>query len=215
MREEIAWLMRRQGASVRQVARKLGLSTSGAHKLIKRVERKEAARIAKDRENIRGRQNMWLECMIQKEFAAHRKSAKVRSRVTQRTMPDGSQITVSEATDGIGDSAHHRTVLACMEAQSELSGLNIQAAANPAETLSELSARLDAEIREHDENEARECTLEEQLAEARARAESEYRRRAKQIKATRARLGLDTQEEPPCGEDNPSRPPGPGSTTPG
>jgi hypothetical protein len=146
--------------------------------------------------------------MIELEFKAHKKSMQVRSRVVQKQDADGTTVTTTEATEGIGDSTHFRVVLACHEAQREVAGLNIAAAANPRETVSDMTAQWAKEETEEEARLRAQFTLEERIEQLKRRMAAQFDEEMRKLSESYGR------GDPACGND-PGSPPDPGSTTPG
>src|SRR5437868_2877398 len=94
-RERAAWKLRCKGRTYESIGEALGLTASGAWRLLKRVERLWAKRNAKAVNATRAVQMAQLEEIIQRGFDGHDKSLQSRSRVTQREGVAGDVVTTT------------------------------------------------------------------------------------------------------------------------
>jgi hypothetical protein len=141
-REVEVWRLRCRGWTLQRIGDHLALSAEGVRKIEARVAERESRRLAKGVHRVKARQNGQLEHIIEEEFDAWHKSKDPRTRVVEKTNPDGEVVKTVEAVEGLGDSRHLQVAMQAQGAQRELLGLNIMAAPYPAAHVSDVTLQM-------------------------------------------------------------------------
>jgi hypothetical protein len=144
-RERIAWEMRVECKTYREIGDALGVTTEGARQICNRAEAKAAALFDEQVGRIRARQHAQQMRIIRQATIAGDKSCEARTRVIQKENDDGEKVTTTDVVAGMLDVNYPRLILQVHEAERALCGLNIMPSENPyTKTISDLTGELDA-----------------------------------------------------------------------
>ena len=126
--EAAAWDLRTQGHSQRRIAERLGVGQATVHRALRRVERRELARMSDRVEREKVRQTLILEYVIDEAFQAFERSKQPRRRASSRTGrtggPGGGKVESSDVVHRDGDPVWLDRVMEALAQIRAVWGLN-------------------------------------------------------------------------------------------
>ena len=144
-RERIAWAMRVECKTHREIGEALDVTEEGARLICIRAEQKAAELFDSQVHLIRARQHAQQMRIIRQATIAGDKSCEARSRVIQKEDDEGKTITTTDVIQGGLDVNYSKLILQVHEAERALCGLNIMPSENPyTKSISDLTGELDA-----------------------------------------------------------------------
>jgi hypothetical protein len=133
--ENEAWALRCRGWSLRRIAEHMGLSPEGIRQILQRIDRRELAALSKNYEHLKIIQYHRLEHVIEQCSESWDKSKEPRKRASQKTTDAdadaaGATVTSTDVVEQCGDPAYLYCLMAAMDKERSLFGLDISPAPN-------------------------------------------------------------------------------------
>jgi hypothetical protein len=180
-REKSCWRLRMQGWTLAKIARELGLSTSGVHKILVRIQARELKNLSRHFAAIKTEVAGQLDYIIEQCSESWHKSKEPRRRASQKTDVAGDEVTSTDVLEQCGDVSYLKTWMEAASMKMSLFGLHVQAAENQGWTLTQVVKDM------QERGDLRRARLETEAAFGREDADRLEREEKNRDEATKAR----------------------------